>query len=108
MVSCMPRRMARRQSSALHGKHLSIADILVSGIGLVLENSSLRTDAEQVGNTVDVVAMPVCEEGLVNGGFLLGEHGLQTSSPRGLALARIDEDTLVAAPNEVGIGSWYM
>lgn len=108
MVNCMPRRMARRQSSALHRKHLSIADILMSGIRLVLENSSLGTDAEQVGNTIDVVAMPVGEEGLVNGGILLGEHGLQTSSPRGLALARVDEDTLVATANEVGIGSWSM
>jgi hypothetical protein len=105
MIDCMPWRMARRQGSTLHSEHLSIVDILMSCIGSVLKDSSLRTDAEQVGDAVDVVTMPVSEQGLVNGGFLLGEHGLQPSSPRGLALARVDEDTLVAAANQVGIGS---
>lgn len=40
--------------------------------------------------------MPVSEQGLVDGGVFLGEHGLQASGPRGLAFACVDENALVA------------
>lgn len=44
-----------------------------------------------------MVTVPMGQQGLVDGGFLVGENGLQTSGPGGLALARVDEDALMAA-----------
>lgn len=37
-----------------------------------------------------MVAVPVGEEGLVDGGFFLGQHGLQPCSPGGFAFACVD------------------
>lgn len=105
MVHRMPWRLARRQGRPLNPKHLSICDIRLSLIGLVLEDLGLGTNPQQVGKTIHMVPMPMSEQGLVDGGFFLGEHRLQVSGPCGLALACVDEDALVAAADQVSVGS---
>ena len=52
-----------------------------------------------------MVAVPVSEQGLVYGSFLVGKNGLQLLGPSLLALAGVDEDALVSAANEIGVGS---
>jgi len=42
----------------------------------------------------------------VYGGSLVGKDGLQLLGPGWLALAGVDEDSLITAANEVGVGSW--
>ena len=48
-----------------------------------------------------MIAMPVSQQGLVHRGFLISQHRLEILSPCLFALAAVDEDTLMAPPNEV-------
>lgn len=73
MVHRMPGRMARRQGSPLNPKHLSICDIRLSLVGLVLEDLGLGANPQEVRKTVHMVAMPMREQGLVDGGLFLKE-----------------------------------
>lgn len=103
----MSRRMTRRQSSTFDTKDLSIMNILMTRIRPMLKNRSLGTNAEQIIHTLDVVPMPMREQGLVHSGFFFGEHGLQPLRPRGPSFARINQDTLMTTANKIGVGSCY-
>ena len=108
MVLRMTRREQSFQRSPLHTKHLPILDIgiLFLRLMVVFENLSIGAEPLQIGQAADVIAVPVGEEGLVHCGFFVGEDGLELFGPGWFALAGVDEDALVAAADEVCVGSW--
>lgn len=110
MILRMSRRKQGFQCSPLNAEDLSILDIGIRILRLVvvLEDLGLRAEALQIRQTADMVAVPVSEQGLVYGSFLVGKDGLQLLGPSWLALAGVDEDALVSAANEIGVGSWGM
>lgn len=92
MILRMTRRKQRLKRRPLHPKDLSILDIriLILGLMVMFKNLSLGTEPLQIRQAADMVAVPVGEEGLVDGGFFVGEDGLELFGPGWFALARID------------------
>lgn len=70
MVFCMPGSMECSQRRTLDAKYLPVLNLCLPGIGLVLEDLRAGTDLEQIRNAIDVVTVPVRNQGLVHGGFL--------------------------------------
>lgn len=96
MVHGMPWSMIRFQSSAFNAEDLAIFNIKLSFVWSVLVNRRLRTNLEEIGNTINMVVVPVCQECFMDCRILLCEHTFEMICPGRFALAGVNEYPLVA------------
>lgn len=102
----MARCIKRLQRSPFHLKYLPVFNLSLPVIRLVFIDSRLRTDAKQIRDPVDMVMMPMRDQGFMHGGLFVFQYRLEQARPPGHAFAGVDEKPTRAASDEICICSW--
>lgn len=92
------------QRGPLHLEDLAILDVLLPFVRLVLIHLGLGADFEKIGDALDMVVMPVRDQGLFDRSLLLRQYGLEECRPAGAALACVYEETPGTPSDEVCVG----
>lgn len=74
---------------------------------MVFENLGPWAYLQEIWKTIDMVAMPVCQKGLVHCRFFLGEHGLKVVCPYWGTLAGVYEDSVISTANKVCVCAYF-
>lgn len=81
---------------ALCGESLTVVDVVLAGRGLILVDSRVWAESEEVWDAIGVIVVPVCQYGLVNCCALGGENALEGAQPGRFAFACVNKETFRA------------
>lgn len=107
MVVRVAGRVHGTDGGAFDGEDLPVSDGLLGSARVVFVDgiAEVRVEAEEVGDTARVVTVPVGEQYVREGYVGGGERGGDQVGPFWNALAGVDEESVGACSDDVGVGS---